>query len=273
MITTHQIIQNGTLDDLLFRGKNKAYGSYQLRKEYEYRLRRAFLLFFTTIVSIVILVPLYQRLVGNYIHVSSGTDASGTYYDPTELTHVEPILPETKPTSSFQDVKSYIDVAPVIVSHISDHEPKTQEEILSQEGVAASVNNEGVSDLTPTPDPVNVGKNDGNSLVEYGSDIPVDVAQIEPEFPGDLSKFLSEKAKFPPICEELGYTKGMVIIGFVVNEDGRISNIKLEKSDHESFNEQALKAVRAMPRWIPGSNNGQKVKVNMSIPFNFVLDN
>ena len=83
MTSIIQIAQLGSLDDLLFRGKNKAYGAYQLRKEYEHRLRRAFTLFFTVLTSIVIIVPAYQKFMGNYIHVDGGVIDDVPIYNPT----------------------------------------------------------------------------------------------------------------------------------------------------------------------------------------------
>lgn len=275
MTTTMQIAQYGSLDDLLFRGKNKNYGAYELRQAYEHRLRRALILFFGSVLSIIIIAQSYERWIGNYIIVNTDPPIDGRIYDPTEMTNVVIDKPKIDLPQAQQDISTIMNVAPTIVDNPPATDDKTMKDILDSD-LQSGVNDHTGTDIgQPSPDPVVAGSNLGTSDLanDFDPNTIYDIVTDDPQFPGDLSKFLSERAKFPPICEELGYTKGTVVVGFVVNEDGKISNIKLEKSDHESFNEQALKAVRAMPRWIPGSNNGHKVKVNMSIPFNFVLDN
>ena len=94
MTSTIQIAKYGTIDDLLFRGRNKSYGAYQLRQEYEHRLRRAFFLFMAALSSIAIIVPAYNYLSGNYIHVDDGPIFDGGVYDPTILTALPDDLPK-----------------------------------------------------------------------------------------------------------------------------------------------------------------------------------
>jgi len=270
MTTTIQIASYGTIDDLLFRGKNKAYGAYQLRKEYEHRLRRAVFLFFVSLTSVSFIILGYQKMVGNYIYFTDGTLLDGGVYTPTEFTEIKIEQPKQDIPVAAQDVKSIISTTPVIVKDVPPVDINSTEDLLRSDALISYQDNSGTTALTPSADPIIVGKVDEPVGNVYDPNQVFDIVTNDPEFPGDLPKFLGDHAKFPTVCEQLGYAKGLVIVGFVVNEDGRISNIHLEKADHESFNEQALKAVKAMPKWIPGSNNGHKVKVNMSIPFNFV---
>lgn len=273
MTSIIQIAQLGSLDDLLFRGKNKAYGAYQLRKEYEHRLRRAFMLFFTVLTSIVIIVPAYQKFMGNYIHVDGGVIDDGPIYNPTTPMDMDTEKSKVEQTPVLQDVKSDQFVEPEIVESVPEQDSKTTDEIIKGDGVIAANNNDGpVSTIPSSSTLLSGGLSEGSALADPDPSTIYDIVTDEPKFPGDLQDYLGRKAAFPEFEKDMGITKGQVVVGFVVNEDGSLSNIHLELSDRENFNIQALRAIQSMPRWKPGSNNGHKVKVNVSVPFNFVLD-
>ena len=272
MTSTIQIAKYGTIDDLLFRGRNKSYGAYQLRQEYEHRLRRAFFLFMAALSSIAIIVPAYNYLSGNYIDVQNGPIIGGVIHDPTVLTAIPKELPKTEVKPNTLDVKSTMDVPPVIVDNPPKHDLKTRDDIIKDDGIISNIDNDGTDVITPSADPVVVGQviSTGSPDALFDPCIIHEFAEVEPQFSGDLSKFLGDKAKFPEFESSQGVEKGYVLVGFVVNEDGTISDIKLLKADRENFNNQALKAVRAMPKWKPGSNDGHNVKVRLEIPFNFI---
>ena len=272
MTSTIQIAKYGTIDDLLFRGRNKSYGAYQLRQEYEHRLRRAFFLFMAALSSIAIIVPAYNYLSGNYIHVDDGPIFDGGVYDPTILKALPDDLPKLDAKANAQDVKSTMDVPPLIVEKVTPQDMETRDEIINDKSVISNIDNEGELITSPSADPVVVAplSSPGSADAIFDPSVIHDFAEVEPQFPGDLSKFLGDKAKFPEFESSQGVEKGYVLVGFVVNEDGTISDIKLLKADRENFNNQALKAVRAMPKWKPGSNDGHNVKVRLEIPFNFI---
>lgn len=274
MTSTIQIAKYGTIDDLLFRGKNKSYGAYQLRQEYEHRLRRAFFLFMASLSSIAVIMPAYNYLSGNYIDVHNGPIIGGVIHDPTVLTVIPDDIPQPEVKPNTLDVKSTMDVPPVIVDNPPAQDLKTRDDIIKDDGVISNIDNDGPLVSVPSADPVLVAQTTSKGSLDPAFDPSVihDVVQIEPEFPGDLSKFLADRADFPAFERSQGIEKGYVVVGFVVNEDGSVSNIKLLIADRENFNSQALKAVRAMPKWKPGSNDGHNVKVRMEIPFNFIED-
>ncbi len=273
MTTTIQITQRGSLDDLLFRAKNKAYGAYQLRKEYEHRLRRAFLLFFTVLTSIVILFPAYQKFMGNYIHVDGGVIDDGHIYNPTTPMDIDIEKSKVEQTPDLQDIKLDQFVEPEIVESVPEQDSKTTDEIIKSDGVIAADNYDGPVSTIPSSSPLAAGDpSEGSALAALDPNTIYDIVTDEPQFLGDLQDYLGRKAAFPEFEKDMGITKGQVVVGFVVNEDGSLSNIHLELPDRENFNIQALRAIQSMPKWKPGSNYRHKVKVNVSIPFNFVLD-
>ena len=66
-------------------------------------------------------------------------------------------------------------------------------------------------------------------------------------------------------------TKGRVVIRFVVNEDGSVSNLTVMKGIGSGCEEEAIRVIKGMPKWRPGKQNGKAVKVFFTLPINFVL--
>lgn len=100
------------------------------------------------------------------------------------------------------------------------------------------------------------------------------VVEQMPSFPGGLNylmKFLGSNVVYPAECYTNGI-QGKVIVGFVVEADGTISDIHIEKSVHPELDKSAIMAVRAMPRWYPGKTKGNKpIKVKYHVPVTFKI--
>jgi TonB family protein len=96
-----------------------------------------------------------------------------------------------------------------------------------------------------------------------------------PQFPGGMAgmmQYLSSNIRYPKDAREAG-TQGRVIVSFIVEKDGSISNAKVAKPTYSSLDEEALRVVSAMPNWMPGKQNGQAVRVKYSVPVSFRLGN
>lgn len=94
-----------------------------------------------------------------------------------------------------------------------------------------------------------------------------------PQFPGGMAgmmQYLSSNIRYPEDAREAG-TQGRVIVSFVVEKDGSISNAKVAKPTYSSLDEEALRLVSAMPNFIPGKQNGEAVRVKYSFPVSFRL--
>ena len=96
-----------------------------------------------------------------------------------------------------------------------------------------------------------------------------------PQFPGGMAgmmQYLSSNIRYPEDAREAG-TQGRVIVSFIVEKDGSISNAKVAKPTYSSLDEEALRVVNAMPKWVPGKQNGEAVRVKYSVPVSFRLGN
>ena len=95
-----------------------------------------------------------------------------------------------------------------------------------------------------------------------------------PEFPGGLNefyKFLSSNIRYPSESREKGI-QGRVIISFIVEKDGELTNFKIAKSVKNDIDDEALRVLKMSPKWRPGFQNGLPVRVAYSVPIAFTLD-
>ena len=108
--------------------------------------------------------------------------------------------------------------------------------------------------------------------VSAQQDVLTRIAQM-PEFPGGesaLQRFLMANVKYPSIAAENG-VQGKVYVNFVVDRVGAISNVKVVRGVDPAVDKEAVRVVKSMPKWIPGRQNGEAVRVSFTVPINFVL--
>lgn len=99
------------------------------------------------------------------------------------------------------------------------------------------------------------------------------VVEEMPEFPGGMAecmKFLAKNIKYPTIAQENG-VQGRVIVQFVVNKDGTIVDPVVVRSVDPYLDKEALRVIKAMPKWKPGKQRGKAVRVKYTVPVTFRL--
>ena len=100
------------------------------------------------------------------------------------------------------------------------------------------------------------------------------VVEQMPEFPGgdtSLVQFIADNTKYPAEAKEKGI-KGRVFVNFIVEPDGSISDIKVLRGIGHGCDEEAVRIVESMPKWKPGMQNGEAVRVSYNVPVNFKLE-
>ena len=100
-----------------------------------------------------------------------------------------------------------------------------------------------------------------------------DIVEQMPSFKGGdaaLMEWLSRNIKYPVMAEENGI-QGRVVATFVVERDGSITNVKIVKSVESSLDKEAVRVLMSMPKWIPGKQSGQDVRVRYTVPVTFRL--
>jgi len=248
--------------NLVFEGKNKNYGAYELRQMSAKRHVLALLLS----ISIFVLGVSAPLLLKSILppRPNANTDetilTNVTIDKPEDLKPPEDLpIPEMRRTIQF--------TAPVITNNdVNDDETPIIDNLLNSTAAIASITQEG-SDNPEIPVP-------NFSLVEKEPD-PVPFVEKMPEFPGgELARiqFLKENIKYPSIATEMGIS-GRVILQFVVDKYGKISNIKVLRGIGGGCDEEAIRVAKLMPAWKPGSQNGRNVPVYFTFPIVFALQN
>jgi TonB family protein len=155
-------------------------------------------------------------------------------------------------------------VAFVAVTVISCTSPKEKKSDADQEVVQQSqpASAPEIQVVTYAPQPKEVEQGEIFQVVEE-----------RPQFPGgdaELMKFLQQNVKYPKEAQEQG-KQGRVIVQFVVNKDGSISNDTIVRSVDPSLDAEAVRIVRNMPNWTPGKQKGEPVRVRFTLPVTFRL--
>ena len=99
------------------------------------------------------------------------------------------------------------------------------------------------------------------------------IVEEMPAFPGGeakLMEYVTKNIKYPQIARETGI-QGRVFVGFVVEPDGSVSNVKVLRGIGGGCDEEAMRVVKSMPKWKPGKQRGKAVRVSYMLPVNFKL--
>lgn len=111
-------------------------------------------------------------------------------------------------------------------------------------------------------------------MIEDNSEVFV-VVEKQPEFPGGnaaMMKFLGDNIKYPAVAQENGI-QGRVIVNFVVEKDGALSDVQVARSQDAALDKEAVRVIESMPRWKPGTQRGEAVRVRYTLPVVFRLQN
>lgn len=121
------------------------------------------------------------------------------------------------------------------------------------------------------------GKKKEVTVTGYGKEESKDVFVVVeemPEFPGGLeamAQWIGQRVKYPEQAKKEGIT-GMVMVSFIVNQAGKVTDIKVERSAHPLLDAEAVRVIGEMPDWKPGTQKGKKVDVRMTVPVKFSLN-
>ena len=100
-----------------------------------------------------------------------------------------------------------------------------------------------------------------------------EVVEQMPTFKGGdaaLMKYLSENIKYPEAAEKAG-EQGRVVVSFTVEKDGAVADVKVARSVTPTLDAEAVRVIKAMPKWVPGKQDGQFVRVKYNVPVSFRL--
>ena len=263
--------------DMVFAGKNKEYGAYQLRKGTSGRNIKALLI-------LVIAAALVGGFLAWKVIEQKQAEEQQAYMEAMELAKLqqqakkeekkkEPVKPKIEPKKEIpvaRETQKF--TAPVIKKDelVKEENQVKQMDKLDEKVAVGTENKEGTKDrlaeavrsdiAVAAPPPPPAPKPEVSNKV-------FDVVEEMPHFPGGaaaLQAFLSSNTKYPVVAQENG-VQGRVIVSFVVERDGSITDVRVVRSVDPSLDREASRVVRSMPRWSPGKQNGS-ANCSMELP-------
>ena len=264
--------------DLVFEGRNKAYGAYRLRKSTTKRNILAMVA-----VVILLIVAFIILTVKNFVDeqrakVAMTQVAELTNYDqPKKKAEVKQKKVEVEPERVVERVKSSIKFTAPVIKKDEEVKPedelKTQDELMSTKTAIGALDVKGNADDNGEMRKANEVIADLETPMHEEENKVFDIVEQQPLFPGGpaaLMKYLSENTKYPVVAQENG-VQGRVTVQFVVEKDGSISDVHVLRGVDPSLDKEAVRVVKSMPRWTPGKQNGITVRVNYRVPVLFRL--
>ena len=262
--------------DLVFEGKNQAYGAYKLRKGTAKRNLRSIIIVLIAAVAIFSAIAIKNVIEANQ-KVAIVTEAKLSKIDKTPKVEKKKVTPKIEQPKVVEKVKSSIKfTAPVIKK---DSEVKPEEEMKTQEDLQKTKTTIGAFNVVGNDE---IGGEVLKAKEEIAQPEPpkneeenkvFDVVEEQPSFPGGqgaLMAWLRDNIKYPVVAAENGI-QGKVIVQFVVGKNGSISNVKVLRSVDPSLDREAVRVVSSMPNWTPGKQNGTSVNVRYTLPVTFKL--
>ncbi len=264
--------------DLVFEGRNQAYGAYKLRKGTTKRNIWSIIIVALAAVLLYLGLQLQHMVEANrQVENTQAVELSALEQKKKEAKVEKKEQIKVEPEKVVEKVKSSVKfTAPVIKK---DNEVKEEDEIKLDE---VEKSNKAVGAFT-------VEGNDevGGEVLKAKEEIAApeppkqqveenkvfDVVEQMPSFPGGmgaLMSWLGQNIKYPVIAAENG-VQGRVIVQFVVEKDGSITDVKVAKSVDPSLDKEAARVVSSMPKWTPGKQNGSAVRVKYTVPVTFKL--
>lgn len=272
--------------DIIFDGKNKEFGAYQLRRNSDKRHNRAVLA--TLIGLIVILVGAYFLGMYNDFRAKQHEAELQAQLEQQLAQMAEEVPEEEAPEEEIQAVEAPEQEQALpeeILNTIKDTEiqiaadNEVTEDITSKDDVAESTAAAGATTFDQGTDNLEVVRTHKDEIIveekkpePKKEEIFTAVEQM-PQFPGgeaELMKYVSNHIKYPTMAAE-NNIQGRVVVKFVVKKDGSVGEVQVLRGKDPDLDKEAVRVVRTLPKFIPGKMNGQAVSVWFTLPINFKL--
>ena len=265
--------------DIVFQGRNKVFGAYQLRRSTG--KRNIWAMVFVAAVAAVTYLGLaaynsYQAAQKAKFEAEMEASLIETKKEAKVEKKTE--TPKVEQVQKVEKVKSSIAFTPPVIK--KDSEVKPEEEMKTQDELKETKTAIGAFDVKGNDE-------SGGTVLKAVEEIATpeppkqeaeqnkvfDVVEQQPQFPGGmgaLNQWLGSNIKYPAMAAENGI-EGRVIVQFVVERDGSVSGVHVVRGVDSSLDKEATRVVAQMPKWIPGKQNGSAVRVKYTVPVTFRL--
>lgn len=274
MLITKFDLYNAEWLDLVFDHRNKNYGAYELRQSYGRTMTKSMGIAFAAVALLsaaTIIFKAKPKPIDNRRIIEVKLDPS----IPKPPVEAKPKQPDAPAPMEHQKPAAPVEAKGFTTPHIVPTDPPTDPPTITDLKDAAI----GPADVKGTPG--------GNTVIEQpqqggggggagkGEEVVTDFGGLEvmPEPVGGAAawaKFLQKNLRFPGAAQDAGVS-GKVLLSFIIEKDGTLSNIKVDRPAGYGFDEEALRVLKLAKAWKPGVQNGQNVRVRYSIPISFQL--
>ena len=259
-----QQVTSSSRNEVVFDERNKEYGAYEIRSNYDRNL----------ILIILGIAATIGIAYGTYLFIKSLPEevVEAPPIDTSMFTiEAPPLDEEVPPPPPVEEVPVQLEktvefLPPVVTDEPVDNPPPIQEAMTDTK---ASTQTNDIETETFTPPTVTAPK-----VVEKEEEILTFVAE-EASFPGgtaEMMKYLGKNIKYPEVAIQAGI-QGKVTLRFVVGKDGSIENVTVARGvpGCPECDKEAIRVVKSMPKWKPAKNDGKVVKSYFNLPVTFKL--
>jgi protein TonB len=260
------LVTSQVRNELVFEHRNKAYGAYALRKNYNKRLT----LIMASMILAFVLGSLTMFIIRNLpkeeIEAPKGSDKTWTVQPPPK--DLPPPPPTTPPPPPLEKMTEFL--PPEISDNEPENPPPTQKEL--EQTKAGDKTQDGSDENFDPPQP----SDDTPKQIDTKPEPIETFVEEEADFPGgfaEMAKFINDNIDYPQEAIDLGI-KGRVTVRFVVEKDGRISNVSVATplAGCKACDKAAVKVVEKMPSWKAGKNGGREVRTWVTLPVKFEVN-
>lgn len=262
-----------TLDEIIFEHRNKAYGAYELRTHYTTNINRALFIGVACFGLMLLTNFLFARQKENSERVVS-VDLTAQKIPDEPLPEIEKPK-EVEPPKPVDQVKTITFLVPEVVEETNNEmTPPTPDEM--ENAVISNKTQDGIETDEIAAAPPTEVKSVEKTIVELPEEdnSTFTTVEVQPSFMGgnsEMYKFLGKNLKYPSAAQRANI-QGKVFLSFIVEKDGSITDIETMKGIGFGCDEEAMRVVKLMPKWIAGKQNGRNVRVKFTIPVFFRLD-
>lgn len=263
--------------DLVFQGRNKVYGAYQLRRGTSKR-NIVSMIFVAAVAAVAYLGLAAYNSYQKAQKAKFEAEMEASLLDAKKEAKVEKKTetPKVEQVQKVEKVKSSIAFTPPVIK--KDSEVKPEEEMKTQDELKETKTAIGAFDVKGNDD---AGGTVLKAVEEIAAPEPpkheeeqnkiFEVVEQQPQFPGgSVNGWLADHIKYPVVAAENGIS-GRVVVQFVVERDGSVSQVRVVRGVDPSLDKEAQRVISSMPKWIPGKQNGQAVRSRFTVPVTFRL--
>lgn len=264
--------------DLVFEGRNQAYGAYKLRKGTAKRNVWALIIVGLAAALLYLGLQLQKMAEANKkVENTQAVELAKLNTEKKEAKVEKKEIIKQEPEKVVEQVKSSVKfTAPIIKkdSEVKEEDEIKLDEVQKSDKAVGAITVEGNDEV-------------GGAVLKAKEDIAAPeppkhvveetkiftVVEQMPMFPGGngaLMGYLRDNIHYPTVAAENG-VQGRVVVGFVVERDGSITDVNILRGVDPSLDREAMRVVKSMPKWTPGKQNGSAVRVKYQVPVSFRL--